>query len=164
MRLRSTTLLTLISPDHLAPTSTHPILSQINPPTQISALFHPCLHHHIHPHLSNPIYPHTPSSTTTPLAPKPNLDTCTNSFHHHPICLGCPHPIYPPHPINFSDQCPSEPPYPVTTPSPHPMSHTQHYQPGLNPTPNLIQLSLTFIGSSLQGKCLGSLFHYTQHS
>ena len=23
--------------------------------------------------------------------------------------------------------------------------------------------AVTFIGSSLQGKCLGSLFHYTQH-
>ena len=48
----------------------------------------------------------------------------------------------------------------------HPSQLTQRevyvsYQSLINKDTNQ---AVKFIGSSLQGKCLGSLFHYTQHS
>ena len=143
------------SPDHLAPTSSHPILSPIHPP----------------PHFIPPItphLPHIPSSITTPLNQTLTLTPIHSTITPRAPILSTDH-ILSISMINADQNRPTLlPPH-----LPHPMNHTQHYQPGVEhlpkPTstctaPNLIQLSLTFIGSSLQGICLGTLFHCTQHS
>ena len=123
------------SPDHLAPISSHPILSPIQP-----------THTHTHLPWFIPTYTTTFIPPITPPAAPPLCLRSNQTLTLVPIhsTITPPAPILSTHHIPSISMINADQNHPTLLPPhlPHPMSHTQNYQPGLNPNPNLLDHAL----------------------